>query len=100
MISWVAMARRPDPSPFDNPLTREEVLELRRHLSSMDPFRVERAYQQAYERCRLHAGVLPRATAVLELVTAWNVLWERKRSGPQGARNIDPDDEITDRVRS
>ena len=80
------MVRRPDPSAFDRPVTREEVRELRRHLSSVDPFRVERAYQQAYERCRLRGEVLPRAAAIQELITAWKVLWERKQNTPAGRR--------------
>ena len=77
------MARRPDLSEFDKPLTREEVEALRRHLSGVDPFRVQRAYQQAYERCRLHGPLIPKASAIQELVTAWKVLRDSKRRGPE-----------------
>lgn len=73
------MAHRPDPSQFDQPLSREDVETLRKHLAGIDPFRVQRAYQQAYEKCRLHGDVLPKAAAIQELVTAWKVLRARRR---------------------
>ena len=76
------MAYRPDPSEFDQPLSRQQITDLRRHLAGIDPFRVVRAYQQAYERCRMHGDLLPKASAIQELVTAWKVLRDRKRQRP------------------
>lgn len=84
MLHWRGMARRPDVSEYDKPMTRDEVRELSRHLSTLDPFRVERFYQQAFERSRMHGGLLPRAAAVQELVVAWKVLRLMKRRRPQG----------------
>lgn len=76
------MARRPDLSEYDKAMTREELKELSRHLSTLDPFRVERFYQQAFERSRMHGGMLPKAAAVQELVVAWKILRQMKRRGP------------------
>lgn len=76
------MAHRPDPSQFDQALSKDEVEALRRHLSGIDAFRVQRAYQEAYQRCRLHGELLPKASAIQELVTAWKVLRERRRRRP------------------
>jgi hypothetical protein len=77
------MAYRPDPSKFDQPLSRDDVETMRKHLSGIDPFRVQRAYQQAYEKCRLHGDVLPKASAIQELVIAWKVLRARRRARPE-----------------
>ena len=76
------MAHRPDPSQFDKPLTNEDVAQLRKHLASVDPLRVIRAYQDAYQRCRIQGELLPKASAIQELVTAWKVLRDRKRQRP------------------
>jgi hypothetical protein len=76
------MAYRPDPSEFDQPLTTQELRKLRQHYSGIDPYRVQRAYQEAYERCRLHGDVLPKAAAIQELVTAWKVLRNRRKQRP------------------
>ncbi len=73
------MARRPDPAEFDRPLGKEELKKLQEHLLQMAPFQVQRAYQQAYELCRLHGDMLPRAAAIQEMVAAWKVLWRFKR---------------------
>jgi hypothetical protein len=76
------MARRPDPAEFDRPLSRREVGDLRKHLSSVDPFRVIRVYQDAHEACRLHGEMIPKASAVQTLVTAWKVLRKRRNNRP------------------
>ena len=72
------MARRPDPAEYDKPLTRQQLAELARHLAGLDPFRVQTAYRQAYERCRLSGAVLPQASAIQELVTSWRILRRMK----------------------
>jgi hypothetical protein len=75
------MARRPDPAEYDKPLTRQQLAELERHLAGLDPFRVQSAYRQAYERCRLSGPVPPKASAIQELVTSWRIL-RRNRARP------------------
>jgi hypothetical protein len=65
------MARRPDPSEFDLPLTEAELKKRRRELSMLSPHHVSEAYKRAYEACRMDDDRLPRASAIQELVAAW-----------------------------
>ena len=77
------MARRPDTTEFDKPLSHREVDDLHKHLAGIDPFRVIRVYQQAHEGCRLHGDLLPKAVDIQTMVTAWKVLRERRQRQPQ-----------------
>ncbi len=79
------MARRPDPAEFDKPLNKRELAELHKHLAGVDPFRVIRVSQDAHEGCRLHGEMLPKASVVQTLVTAWKVLRERRNKRPPHA---------------
>jgi hypothetical protein len=76
------MARRPDPSEFDRPLTRDELARRERELSMLSPHHVADAYQRAYQACRMDGDRLPRASAVQELVAAWKLMWKWRRRGP------------------
>ena len=78
------MPRRPDLSEYNTPLTKVQVASLRRHLSGLDPYRVERFYSDAHERCRLHGALLPKDSAIQEMVIAWKVLKQHRRQGPPG----------------
>ena len=79
------MAYRPDPSEFDKPLTSEELKELQRRMSLLSPHHVQEAYRRAHEDCRMQTEVLPRASALQELVTAWKLMrnWKRRRPPPR-----------------
>ena len=76
------MARRPDPAEFDRPLNRAELAERHRRLSMLSPHHVADAYRQAHEACRMDGDGLPRASAVQEMVAAWQLLWGWRRKGP------------------
>ena len=78
------MPRRPDPTEFDTPLTKDELAKRRRDLSMLSEHHVRDAYQDAYERCQMKGDAVPRASAIQELVTVWKLLWSwrRRRRGP------------------
>jgi hypothetical protein len=76
------MAYRPDASNFDRPLSAEELKELHRRISMLSPGHVYDAYQRAYADCRMDGEMLPRASALQELVTAWKVLRASRRRRP------------------
>jgi hypothetical protein len=74
------MAPRPDPAEFDRPLTTEDLAKRRHNLSMLSERSVRHAYRLAWERCKMQADGLPRASsAVPELVTAWKLLWSWRR---------------------
>ena len=75
------MAYRRDPSEFDRPLTPDQLRELHRRMSMLSPYHVAQAYREAPEACRMDGELLPRSTALQELVTAWKILrrWKRRR---------------------
>jgi hypothetical protein len=79
------MAERRGRSEFDGaqPMTREELAEFRRHLLSMDRFRVMNIYREAWYGCRMDGPGLPNGRAVQELVQAWKALRcaTKKRNG-------------------
>ena len=72
------MARRPDFTPPDRPMSEQELAEHRRSLSMVSPYHVAQAYRDAYDKCRMDGERLPSARAVQELVTAWKLLWKWK----------------------
>ena len=74
------MARRPESAESDRPFTRDELTELEHRMALLSRYHVVKAYREAYERCRMTGELLPCATAVQELVTAWKVLWRAKRT--------------------
>ncbi|MDQ2946425.1 MAG: hypothetical protein M3Y27_10865 [Acidobacteriota bacterium] len=76
------VAYRPDPSEFDKPLTAAELKELHRRMSLLSPHHVQEAYRRALSDCQMEGDVLPRASAVQELVTAWKLMraWKRRRA--------------------
>jgi hypothetical protein len=73
------MARRPDSAEFDRPLNRAELAEHHRRLAILSPYHLMKAYQDAYEACKIEDDQFPSARAVQELVTAWKLMWTRKR---------------------
>ena len=79
MIFCPIMARRPDPAEFDRPLNRAELAGHQRCLATLSPHYVADAYRQAHEACRMEGERLPKASAVQELVTAWKLMWKRRR---------------------
>jgi hypothetical protein len=52
----------------------------------LSPHHVAQAYRDAYDACRMDGGRLPRASAVQELVAAWKLLWNWRRSRPNDYR--------------
>jgi hypothetical protein len=80
------MPRRPSPEEFDRPLTSDELNERQRRLSMLSVQHVADAYRQAHEACRMDGDLVPRASAVQELVTAWRVMWRWRRRGPMERR--------------
>jgi hypothetical protein len=74
------MAHRPSPEELDRPLTPEELTEYKRGLTRLPPSEVAEAYQRAYERCRMEGDRTPRARSIQELVTAWKLIWARRRN--------------------
>ena len=76
------MARRPDPSEFDKPLTREELAHLTRRLAVLSPYDVQKAYREAHQRSCMKGDLLPPAAAVQELVTAWKLMrqWKMRKA--------------------
>ena len=78
------MARRPAPEEFDRPLTPHELNERQRRLSMLSPHHVADAYRKAHDAARMDVDLVPRASAVQELVTAWKLLWKWRRRGPVG----------------
>ena len=62
---------RPEP---DRAMSREQLEELARNLAMLSDDGVRRAYQIAYQDCRLIGEKLPPATAVQQLVVAWKRL--------------------------
>lgn len=75
------MAYRPDASEFDKPLTPDELKELHRRMALLSPHHVQLAYRNAHKDCQMDGDVLPRASALQELVTAWKLMrkWKRRR---------------------
>jgi hypothetical protein len=61
LISCPDMARRPDPTEFDRPLTPEGLKERQRRLAMLSPHHVADAYRRAHEACRMEGDNLPRA---------------------------------------
>ena len=81
MILRGCMARRPDPSEFDKPLSKDQLAELVRRLSMLSPYHVQDAYRQAHQKCCMQGDLLPRAAAIQELVAAWKIMrqWKLRR---------------------
>src|SRR5690349_8001541 len=75
------MARRPDPSEFDKPLTRDDLAELVRRLSLLSPYDVQQAYRRAHQQCCMQGELLPRAASIQEMVAAWKIMrrWKRRK---------------------
>jgi hypothetical protein len=66
------VARRPD---VQKPvISREELAELQRKLSTMSVTAIQDFYRAAYYRCRLENDGLPPARAIQELVQAWKAM--------------------------
>jgi hypothetical protein len=70
------MALRPTSTPNDA-LTRDQLKQLERNLSLLNPHIVEEKYRQAADRCRFLD--LPTPRVMQELVTTWKVLWRRRK---------------------
>jgi hypothetical protein len=80
------MARRPDVSEFDKPLSKDQLAELERRLALLSPYDVAQTYRRAHQHCCMQGELVPRAEAVQEMVAAWRVLRRWKRRGP-GSRD-------------
>ena len=55
-------------------LSREELYQLQRKLSTMSITGLQDFYRAAYYRCRLENAGLPPARSIQELVQAWKAL--------------------------
>jgi hypothetical protein len=47
-------------------------------MTMLSRYHVIKAYREAYDRCRMTGDIVPRPTAIQELVTAWRVLWKTR----------------------
>jgi hypothetical protein len=66
------VAKRPD---VQKPvMSRDELIELQRRLSTMSVTGIQDFYRAAYYRCRLENDGVPPARAIQELVQAWKVI--------------------------
>lgn len=70
------MARRPTSIPNDA-MTRQQLQQLERNLSLLNPYLVKEKYRQAADRCRFLD--LPTPRVIQELVTTWKVLWRWRK---------------------
>ena len=84
MLLSIRMARRPDVSEFDQPLTPGELADLVRRLSLLSPYDVQQAYRRAHQQCCMPGELLPRAAAIQEMVAAWKIMRRWKRRRPPG----------------
>jgi hypothetical protein len=66
------------PEP-DEPLTKDQIAQLKRGLAHISPHGVAKEYRKAYEECRMEGDRLPRASAIQQLVAAWYQLWKWRR---------------------
>jgi hypothetical protein len=73
------MAKKPDLSGLDKPLTEEELQDLKRGLALLSPLRVQDMYREAHRKCAMPDDQLPDAAAVQELVAIWRALRKWKR---------------------
>jgi hypothetical protein len=55
-------------------MSREELVELQRRLSTMSVTGIQDFYRAAYYRCRLENDGVPTARAIQELVQAWKAM--------------------------
>lgn len=76
------MARRPDPTQFDKPLSQAEVKEMQRRMALLSPHHVLETYRRAHQQCGVTGDLLPRAAAIQEMVIAWKVLRKWRQQGP------------------
>jgi hypothetical protein len=66
------VAKRPD---IQKPImSREELVEFQRRLSTMSVTGIQDFYRAAYYRCRLENDGVPPARAIQELVQAWKAM--------------------------
>src|SRR5580700_34043 len=66
------VAKRPEVQSPD--MSRQELIELPRKLSTMSVTGIQDFYRAAYYRCRLENEGLPPARAIQELVQAWKAM--------------------------
>jgi hypothetical protein len=57
----------------------KEVENLRRGLRDMEPLRITRMYQEAWQACRMAVHELPPPEALQVMVQAWKEFWRRRR---------------------
>ena len=58
-------------------MDREELEAFRKHLASLEPYRILNVYREAWYGCRPGEVALPNGRAVQELVQAWKALRKR-----------------------
>lgn len=56
------------------PMNAAELADFRKHLASLDRYRVLNVYREAWYGCRPGEHGVPNGRAVQELVQAWKVL--------------------------
>jgi hypothetical protein len=61
-------------------MTREELAEFTRRLSMLSTPGVEGVYQTTYKDCRYDGKRLPPAAAIQQLVSAWKVLRQIRKT--------------------
>lgn len=67
------MARRPD-FRIEEILSRDELKEIRDHLTHMGIGVIRQAYHTAHTRCRMVNDRLPSVRSIQELVQTWKAL--------------------------
>jgi hypothetical protein len=74
------MARRPDFTP-EEMLSREELQQLRKNLSLMQPGIVREFFEKSYRDCRPLYNQIPTPKQIQTLVQAWKQLrkWRMSR---------------------
>ncbi len=79
MLLFSRMARRPDTTAPDRPMTVEELKRFRDRLAQLTPHHVSIEYQRVYMECRMFGEALPPAAAVQQLVQVYKQLWKWRR---------------------
>ena len=75
----LVVARRPDFTPPDRPLSTDELKRYAYGLAKLSPHHVQIEYQRVYMECRMFGTALPPARAVQQLVQIWKQLWKWRR---------------------
>jgi len=64
---------------MDKPLSKEDLEHFEYKLSALAPTLIYAEYRRLYEECSLKGDVLPKASAIQQLVTVWRFLRAARR---------------------